>query len=555
MPLNISPTQRTARFLIAALGSLGVTSGEAIAQITPDNTLGEGRSQVTPNVMIREEIGDLIEGGITQSSALFHSFESFNIDADQRVYFANPEGIRAIFSRVTGNDVSDIFGTLGVDGSANLFLANPNGIVFGEGAALDIRGSFFATTADAFVFEDGSQFSAVNPTLPPPLLSLDITPGLQYGPNPGPIDVERRVTLNAGRDLRLSAGSITSGGALTAEFGRLTLEAVTGNIELSGIGLGSAIAERDNGLVIADKDLTLSAANQVRVVGSILLSENEVLVEAGEVIDFRFSQVHSGRDMTFRAPIRRFGGPANGRTYHTTFNTYATGGYFITQEADGTVVDFIIPHENVILAAGDVQIDANYVGPSLYILAGGNVTLGDAVDTIEINRFNSNPITRNQIVRQIGDGNGGIQPVTIRSGFQAILDVRAGIDWNTIPAIAPNNTNTSDAIVTFGANGNPFNITDSTINFENANIQFTHRVPGIPFGIFNTESFAHLTNQYQANNRLDGDIRINSIQEMASVQLPVSIAVESSRAIFVNNIINVSPENVSSDNLLPFPFG
>ncbi|MGQ9871340.1 two-partner secretion domain-containing protein [Leptodesmis sp.] len=75
---------------------------------------------------------------------------------------------------------SDILGTLGVDGGANLFLLNPNGILFGPNAQLDVRGSFVASAANRFVFGNGLEFSVTNPQAPP-LLTINITPGLQYG--------------------------------------------------------------------------------------------------------------------------------------------------------------------------------------------------------------------------------------------------------------------------------------------------------------------------------------------------------------------------------------
>ena len=83
---------------------------------------------------------ELIEGGAERGTNLFYSFEEFNVGDGQNVYFANPEGIANIFSRVTGRDVSNIMGTLGVDGGADLFLINPNGIIFSENAGLDLNG-------------------------------------------------------------------------------------------------------------------------------------------------------------------------------------------------------------------------------------------------------------------------------------------------------------------------------------------------------------------------------------------------------------------------------
>ncbi|HEY9644752.1 MAG TPA: filamentous hemagglutinin N-terminal domain-containing protein, partial [Chroococcidiopsis sp.] len=107
------------------------------AQIIPDRSLGGDRSRVTPGVTIRGDRADRIDGGALRGSSLFHSFEQFNVNNHQRVYFSNPAGVATIFSRVTGTDVSDILGTLGVDGRADLFFLNPNGIVFGPNAQLD----------------------------------------------------------------------------------------------------------------------------------------------------------------------------------------------------------------------------------------------------------------------------------------------------------------------------------------------------------------------------------------------------------------------------------
>jgi filamentous hemagglutinin family protein len=138
----------------------------AKAQITPDGTLGNESSQINSNVLIKGSNADQINGGATRGSNLFHSFSEFNISDGQRVYFANPSGVLNILTRVTGNNSSSILGTLGVDGNANLFLMNPNGILFGKNARLDVQGSFVGTTASGLQFGNQGVFSATNPQAP-----------------------------------------------------------------------------------------------------------------------------------------------------------------------------------------------------------------------------------------------------------------------------------------------------------------------------------------------------------------------------------------------------
>ncbi len=149
------------------------------ASITPDLTLGAEQSRLTDALdRIR------VEGGAERGSALFHSFSDFNVGEGQRVYFVGSDGIANILTRVTGDQASNIFGTLGVEGSANLFLMNPNGVLFGENAQLDLTGSFAATTADRLWIE-GTEFSAVQPEALPLLSVSSITGPSVWGESPG----------------------------------------------------------------------------------------------------------------------------------------------------------------------------------------------------------------------------------------------------------------------------------------------------------------------------------------------------------------------------------
>jgi filamentous hemagglutinin family protein len=215
-------------------GALWINS--AVAQVTPDGTLGAESSIVIPNVEINGVNSDRIDGGATRGSNLFHSFEEFNIDSDRGAYFSNPSGIENIITRVTGGSASNINGTLGVLGSANLFLINPNGIVFGPNARLDVGGSFLASTASSFNFADGTHFSATAPQTTP-LLTVSVPLGLQFGFLPGNIE-NRSVATNSsnttvglsvapGRTLALVGGNVQSSGGL--------LQAPNGQIQLGGV--------------------------------------------------------------------------------------------------------------------------------------------------------------------------------------------------------------------------------------------------------------------------------------------------------------------------------
>ncbi len=162
------------------LGLLGIASFQAFfinpcfaqsSNIIPDNSLGAESSQVDENfqglppAFSRDKI-ETITGGAQRGINLFHSFQEFNVSEGRGTYFFSPNAeIQNILTRVTGRNPSEILGTLGTFGNSqpNFFLINPNGIVFGENASLDVGGSFVATTANGINLGETGLFSATEP--------------------------------------------------------------------------------------------------------------------------------------------------------------------------------------------------------------------------------------------------------------------------------------------------------------------------------------------------------------------------------------------------------
>jgi filamentous hemagglutinin family protein len=248
-------------FWVGVLGWLTLGNVPLLAQsvIVPDETLGSERSRVTPET-IRGVESDRIEGGARRGGNLFHSFGQFDIQDGRGAYFNNPTGVENVFGRVTGNVPSNIQGTLGVIqegstevlGNANLFLINPNGIVFGAGARLDLGGSFVGTTADGVGFGDRGVFGTLSPDVPSQLLTVNPSALLFRSQQPtvgqitvqgngqgartttSPIDTQDALRIPGDRTLALIGGSLTMEGA--------TLKTAGGRIELGSVAALGSVA-------------------------------------------------------------------------------------------------------------------------------------------------------------------------------------------------------------------------------------------------------------------------------------------------------------------------
>ncbi|WP_044210290.1 beta strand repeat-containing protein [Coleofasciculus chthonoplastes] len=256
------------------------------AQLIPDNTLGTEASIITP-----QGVRDLIEGGAKRGSNLFHSFTEFNVSLDQQVYFANPEGIANILTRVTGDNRSNIFGTLGVDGNANLFLLNPNGILFGVDAKLDVAGSFVASTADGIQLGNDGVFRATNPqnsqllAIQPGVLFLDALRQQQAEiRNQGQLSVEPGQTLTLAGDRVISTGSLTAPGGTIQVFGEEVQLLETARINVSSLtGGGSvAIGQGEQVTIAAEVQIKADSLNQGDG-GRVIIRGNETTQFEGTI--------------------------------------------------------------------------------------------------------------------------------------------------------------------------------------------------------------------------------------------------------------------------------
>ncbi len=263
-----------------------------------------------------------------------------------------------------------------MDGSANLFLINPNGILFGADARLDIAGSFVASTASHLSWENGAEFSATNPAAPP-LLTVNLQPGLQYGHQ------TRAITNNGilytGQDLTLAGHHLVLQGQLQAG-GNLTLLAT------------ERVQVRDR----VDQPFTATAGGML-------------LVQGNQAVDiFALHHPDSGffvqKDLVLRS-IDSILGDAY----------FFTQGNFRVEQWDGQPGRWQSPNDPVIRASGDVSF-SDYIGASLHILAGGAVS----ADSITITGAD----TTTGLIETVTLSDG--TTLVINGQTQPTLDIRAG---------------------------------------------------------------------------------------------------------------------------------
>ncbi|MDJ0616777.1 MAG: filamentous hemagglutinin N-terminal domain-containing protein [Calothrix sp. MO_192.B10] len=454
---------------LSLIPSVSFWSNGVFAQVQSDTTLGRENSIINSI----DSLNQRVDGGAVRGTNLFHSFQEFSIGEGRGVYFANPDGITDILSRVTGNNPSNILGKLGVLGGANLYFINPNGIVFGENASLDIQGSFVATTADGIRFGEQGNFSA---TQPQQSSLLSIAPGAlffnQVASQSG--NIVNRGNLEVGKDLTLAGNNLNLQGQLFAG----------GNLNLQATDTVRVRDSIDNPFIAAAK-------------GQFLLQGNQ------NVDIFALSHPDSGlfsRGNMILRSANQVGGDAK----------YWSGGNFRIEQLDGSLGNLFSPYDPIIRSLGDVSFN-NYLGASLHIFAGGSVTVPGS---IVITRPETGVSGENFIAENVTLSNGTILPID--GSAKPTLDIRAGIGANQVgvPTIPVNDFPNNQFFSRFvEVSGFPFPLLENPVSSNTA----TNADIKIGSIRMLTENAANgtvfLSNQYKPNTVLPGgNIEVGTIR-------------------------------------------
>lgn len=413
---------------VVASGGATINSGAASTTIT----------QSTPNAVI--------------------NWQSFNVAAGQTVQFVQPNAASVALNRVTGADPSSILGSISANG--RVFLVNPNGILFGQGASVNVAGLVASTLdiTDANFMARNYQFA-----------------GVSNG------SVVNQGAINAaGGYVALLGANVSNQGLISANLGTVALAA--GNaiaLDMAGDGLlnvtvnqGAVDALVQNGGLIrangGEVIMTTQAAGSLlkTVVNNTGVIEAQTLDNRSGTIrllgDMQSGSVNVGGTLDASAPAGGNGGFIETSAAHVAIQDNA---HITTTAAQGQTGTWLIdPVDYTIAAAsGDItgaQLSANLASTNVTILStsGAAGNKGD-VNVNDVVNWSANKLTlnaQNNININRAMTGTGTASLSLLYGQAAVASGNTSTYNVLAPVSLPSGNNFSTQL---GSNGAPVNYT------------------------------------------------------------------------------------------------
>jgi filamentous hemagglutinin family protein len=338
---------------------------------------------------------------------LFHSFGDFNVPNNNIANFLNNSGLATsnILGRVTGGNISNIFGTIQTTGfgSANLFMMNPAGFLFGPTATLNVGGMVTFTSADYLRLADGVKFNTV---AGPADALISVAPIAAFGfltPSPAPITLQ-------GTNLQVLPGQAISliGGDIQVQASQVSAPA--GLIQMASVASPGEVVLGPPGLVLDPLNVSsFSSLGRIDLQSSAIDVNGSATVPVGGAILIRGGQFVMENSLVQSITVALDGGPISviapiiqmkGGQIQT-----ATGG-------DGAAGNISVNAGKIDLASGALISSSSglFLG-NLFLAgngAGGNIHV-TATDSISIAAHSALTPTRPSglLTTAVGGGPGG----------------------------------------------------------------------------------------------------------------------------------------------------
>ncbi len=184
---------KTAALCVAACFGAGLNAAQA-APTLPKVVAGQATFSQDGNVF-----------SITNTPGTIINWQSFSVNAGEITRFIQQSSDSAVLNRIVGQDPSRILGALQSNGK--VFLINPNGVIFGQNARVDVNGLVASTLnmSDADFLAGKKNFTA--------------------GPNAGSVRNEGAITTPNGGKVFLVAPNVENTGIISAPNGDVVLAA------------------------------------------------------------------------------------------------------------------------------------------------------------------------------------------------------------------------------------------------------------------------------------------------------------------------------------------
>ena len=180
---------------ICACALLAISSASVSANpLDPSVISGQASFSATGNTLT-----------VTNTPGTIINWQGFSIKSNEVTNFAQQSAASTVLNRVVGSDPSSILGTLQSNG--RVFLINPNGILFGAGAVVDVAGLVASTLSlsDADFLAGNNHYTQV--------------------PGAGNISNAGNISAQDGGQIYLIAPNVENTGVITAPNGEILLAA------------------------------------------------------------------------------------------------------------------------------------------------------------------------------------------------------------------------------------------------------------------------------------------------------------------------------------------